>query len=245
MFILYIIFTLTAILLGFFLGLFKDVDRSTKKTTASTNKRGKKRSSEKVVPTFSISQKVNAPTAKIGTKSPSSSMTLVYKSEPPSGASLGELIYAKRYSETIRVGKGLLEREPYSASIHVNLMDAYFKKRKDGAKYLNLSTYHAKMALIYGLNTGYASQRLVINLEKTHMIYQAIQLCDVVTDKRYQFSSFGFGDKGEYFDRKERLYKKLHLAKDTESTRLFTDAELSTLYEINSRFGSGHEGYTR
>ena len=170
--------------------------------------------------------------------------TIVYKSETPSGVHIGSLIYDKEYEKAIQIGEKILKKNPYSASVHINLMDAYFKTRNSNPEYLWLSTYHAKQAMICGHNTGYANQRLVINLEKTKMIHQAIQLCDIILDKRYRFSNFGFGKKEDYANRKEKLMRKLHLAQDAESDKLFTDEELDILYMRNHQFGSGHEGYT-
>lgn len=110
-------------------------------------------------------------------------------------------------------------------------MDAYFKARNNDSSYFDLSTFHAKQAVIYGHNTGLAQQRLAINLEKELKIHQAIQLCDIILSDKFYFSLHGFGSKEDYTKRKIRLIKKLDKSIDTEYDRLFTDEEVRFIYD--------------
>lgn len=156
---------------------------------------------------------------------------IVYSSEIPESISMGELIFDKKYEEAISLGNKLLQKDPKDYGVHINLMEAYFKARNNDPSYFDLSTFHAKQAVIYGHNTGLAQQRLVINLEKGLKIHQAIQLCDIILSDKFHFSLHGFGSKEEYTNRKVRLVKKLDKAIDTENDRLFTKEEVILIYD--------------
>jgi hypothetical protein len=176
--------------------------------------------------------------------------TILYQSEIPEWVVIGNLNFEQKYNEAIEYGKKLLTKEPNSAGVHIELMVAYFKLRNENPKYFDLSTYHAKQAIIYGHNTGYAHERLVINLEKNGMINQAIQLCDIVLSEKYHFSSHGCGRKEDFLFRKEKLTYKLHTAKDNVNTKLFSDKEITLLYKNLDVFleiegqTSTHPGFT-
>ena len=110
---------------------------------------------------------------------------------------------------------------------HVELMMLYFKSRHENSDNFELSTYHAKQAMILGHNSGFVQNRLVINLEKTGNIYQAIQLCDIVLSHKH----VAIRDDYDFSNRKKRLQKNISKAIDTENDYLFTDEELEMVVE--------------
>ena len=156
---------------------------------------------------------------------------IVYSSKIPESIIIGNLVFDKQYEEAIALGKNLLQKNPKDYGVHINLMEAYFKARNEDPSYFNLSTFHAKQAVIYGHNTGLAQQRLAINLEKELKIHQAIQLCDIILSDKFYLSLHGFGSKEDYTKRKIRLIKKLDKSIDTEYDRLFTDEEVRLIYD--------------
>lgn len=156
---------------------------------------------------------------------------VVYASEVPEWINIGNLIFEKKYEEAINLGNKILEQNPMSAGAHINLMGAYFKARNQNKEYYDLSTYHAKKAIICGHNTGYAHKRLVINLEKDLHIHQAIQLCDLVLSKDFHFSEHGCGWFDDYEQRKMKLLKKLDKSIDSEDDILFTEDEIKSIFQ--------------
>lgn len=149
----------------------------------------------------------------------------------PEYCSIGNLIFENKFHEAIELGNKLLEKTPHSAGVHVNLMDAYFKVRNENQIFLDKSVDHAKLAMLYGHNTGYAQERLAINLEKLGKVNQAIQVCNIVLSEQFHFSTYGGGNKEEFSKRKEKLIIKLSKATDSENSVLFTDDEISFLIE--------------
>ena len=154
---------------------------------------------------------------------------IVYESQVPEYCSIGNLIFEKKFDEAIVMGNKLLKKNPKSSGVHVNLMDAYFKIRNENPLFFDKSIEHARLAMLYGHNTGYVQERLVINLEKSGKINQAIQVCNIVLLDEFQFSSHGCGNKEEFTKRKEKLTKKLSKSKDSEDSFLFRDNEISLL----------------
>lgn len=139
---------------------------------------------------------------------------------------IGNLISEKKYAEAIQLGETLLKENPKSCMVHVNLMDAYFKARNENSDYLLKSTFHAKMAMLCGHNTGYAQFRLVVNLETLWLIENAVQVCDIILNSGFRFSKRGMGNQEDYQARVERLKKKLPKSKPMDRTLLFTDEEI-------------------
>lgn len=160
-----------------------------------------------------------------------SSAKIIMESQIPEFCSIGNLIYEKKYHEAIELGKKLLLETPTSVGVHVNLMDAYFKVRDENPLFYDKSIEHARFAMLYGHNTGYVQKKLAIGLEKHKMIYQAIQICDIVLNSDFHFSKHGCGDKNDFIKRKERLLKKVHNAKDCKRTLMFTDNEIFFINE--------------
>lgn len=160
-----------------------------------------------------------------------SNAEIIYESEIPEYCLIGNLIFAKKFHEAIELGKKLLEKTPNSDGVHVNLMDAYFKVRNENPIFLDKSIEHARLAMLYGHNTGYVQERLVINLEKLGKINQALQVCNIVLIDQFHFSTHGFGNKDDFTKRKEKLIKKLSKPTDNEDRVLFTDEEISFLIE--------------
>lgn len=153
------------------------------------------------------------------------------ESEIPEYCLIGNLIFEKKYEEAIALGKKMLAENPYSAGVHVNLMDVYFKSRSENIEYFELSTIHAKQAMICGHNTGYVQNRLVINLEKEKHFHQAVQLCDIIISDKFNFSSHGAGKKSDFKTRKDKLLCKLSQSNDSELDSLFTYDQLLTIYK--------------
>lgn len=163
-------------------------------------------------------------------KIPSNS-EIIYSSEIPEYCSIGNLIFEKRFHEAIELGKKLLEKTPYSPGVHVNLMDAYFKVRNENPFFLDKSIEHARLAMLYGHNTGYVQERLAINLEKVGKINQSLQVCNIVLMDQFHFSTHGCGNKDDFTKRKEKLLKKLSKSIDSEANVLFTNEEILFLIE--------------
>lgn len=161
----------------------------------------------------------------------SSNSEIIYSSEIPEYCSIGNLIFEKRYHEAIELGKKLLEKTPYSPGVHVNVMDAYFKLRNENPFFLDKSIEHAKLAMLYGHNTGYVQERLAINLEKRGKINQSLQVCNIVLMDQFHFSTHGCGNKDDFAKRKEKLLKKQEKSIDSEASVLFTNEEILFLIE--------------
>lgn len=142
---------------------------------------------------------------------------------------IGNLVSEKKYAEAIQLGETLLKENPMSCMVHINLMDAYFKARNENPDYLLKSTFHAKMAMLCGHNTGYAQFRLVVNLETLWLIENAVQVCDIIQNSGFRFSKRGVGNQEDYQSRAERLKKKLPKSKPMDSTLLFTDEEIKQM----------------
>ena len=167
----------------------------------------------------------------VNKKSIPSNSEIIYQSEIPKYCSIGNLIFEKKFIEAIELGEKLLEETPNSEGIHVNLMDAYFKARNTNPIFLEKSIEHAKLAMLYGHNTGYVQERLVINLEKLGKIHQAIQICNIVLMEQFHFSTHGCGNKVDFKIRKEKLIKKLSKATDSLESILFTSPNISFIIE--------------
>lgn len=170
------------------------------------------------------------PVSKLAKESIPENATILYQSEVPEWTSIGNLIFEKRYEDAVLLGKKLLAKNHDSAGVHINLMTAYFKSRNSNPEYLDLSTYHAKQAIIHGHNTGYAHERLAINLGRSGMIHQAIQLCDIILSDEFSFSSHGCGNKQDFKKRRDSLLSKTDKAKDSDTSRLFTEAEIDKIF---------------
>jgi tetratricopeptide (TPR) repeat protein len=153
------------------------------------------------------------------------------ESKIPAFCIVGNLIFEKKYHEAIELGNKLLEQTPYSAGVHVNLMDAYFRIRNEDPHFFDKCLEHARLAMLYGHNTGYVQERLVISLEKQGKIYQAMQICDIVLLDKFKFSSHGCGKKDEFLKRKEKLQNKLEKALDNDGDFVFTNDEISEIIE--------------
>lgn len=160
-----------------------------------------------------------------------SNSEIIDESAIPEYCSIGSLIYEKKFHEAIELGEKLLKTTPASNGIHVNLMDAYFEVRKEKSHFLDKSVEHAKLAMLYGHNTGYAQERLAINLQKLRKINQAIQICDIVLLDKFHFSKHGCGNKDDFIKRKQKLIQKLNKSVDNQDNLLFTHKEISFLIE--------------
>ena len=155
----------------------------------------------------------------------------VVKSSTPSFCDVGNLVYEKKYHEAIELGEKLLKENPTSCGVHVNLMDAYFKVRDENPLYYEKSTFHAKMAMRLGHNTGYVQNRLVVNLEKLGYIHNAVQVCNIILSDEFHFSRTGSGRKEDFKSRLEKLEKKLHKSKELDSSLCFTKEDIQTMLD--------------
>lgn len=155
--------------------------------------------------------------------------TVIYSSQIPAYVNVGNLIFEKRYEEAISLGNKLLKDNPQSAGMHVNLMDAYFKARQMNESYYEKSTEHARLAMLYGNNTGYVQERLVINLTKDKKIYQAIQVCDIILSDGFHFSKHGCGNKEDFAKRKAKLLQQTSKSIDNENSKIFSQLEIQDI----------------
>ncbi len=155
----------------------------------------------------------------------------IAESQIPAYCSIGNLVYEKKYHEAIELGKKLLNETPESAGVHVNLMEAYFKVRDENPIFYDKHIEHARLAMLYGHNTGYVQKKLAIGLEKQKKINQALQICNIILDDKFHFSSHGCGDKDEFEKRKKKLLKKVNNSLDSSESMVFTSDEISFIIE--------------
>jgi hypothetical protein len=160
-----------------------------------------------------------------------SNASVIAESQIPAYCSIGNLVFEKKYHEAIELGKKLLAKTPESAGVHVNLMDAYFKVKDENPIYYEKHIEHARLAMLYGHNTGYVQKKLAIGLEKQKKINQALQICNIVLDDKFHFLSHGCGDKNEFVSRKEKLLKKANDSLDKSESMVFTRDEISSIIE--------------
>lgn len=151
------------------------------------------------------------------------------QTQVPSSIKNSNLLIEKKYETAILEGLRQLRNHPENASIHVNLMDAYFKAREIDSTYLDKSSYHAKMAILNGHHTGYAEDRLAKNLDKQKKYHQTIQLCNLVLREDFHFSPHGCGNTIDFSARKEKAQQKINKASDDESCSLFTPTEIEKI----------------
>lgn len=159
-----------------------------------------------------------------------------YASEVPAYLSAANKIYFKQYDEAIDELETMLQGCPsndYSqlAGIHINLMVAYFRNRKADATYFDKSTHHAKMSMVCGHNTGYAAQRLLINLKKEKRYNQALEACNLLADQKYIFSKYCSGNRTQYSIMADKIKVSIEKHGDDNTERLFTDTEVKLLYQ--------------
>ena len=181
-----------------------------------------------------ISKSINSTIANDLYRPGASGENIVYASPIPKTVDVGNLIFEKKFKEAIEMGKDLLSKctdYSYEMMIHINLMQAYFNIRSEKSDYFDLSTDHAKQAIICGHNTGLAQERLVINLEKSGCINQAIQLCDIIISPKFHFSNNGYGTKDSFKSRRTKLTNKIAKAEDNSSDILFLESEKELIYE--------------
>ena len=143
---------------------------------------------------------------------------------------MGNTIFHGEYEEAIRMGLEELEKYPTDPMVHINLMVAYFKARDISPDYFAKSTEHARLAMLYGHHTGYAEQRLAINLEKEHKYHQALQLYSIILDTPgFHFSPHGCGHGIDFESRRQKTLLKITKASDTEDDRLFSNDEIKQM----------------
>lgn len=151
---------------------------------------------------------------------------ILAESQIPEFCDIGNLNYEKKFHEAIELGNKLLRKTPNSAGVHVNLMDAYFKLRDEDSVFFEKSSEHARLAMLFGHNTGYVQKRLIINLEKQRKYFQALQLCKIILFDEFHFSKHGSGNKEEFEKKKALLEKKINQASDTLADILFSEKEI-------------------
>ena len=165
---------------------------------------------------------------------PVSKKDLIIQSEIPASCGIGNLVFEKKYREAVELGLKLLEDTPNDPGVLINLMDAYFKGKETVAlDYIAKSTYYAKQAILTGHNTGYAEQRLAINLDKAKMFHQSLQLYSLILETEgFHFSSHGCGNSIDWNHRKESILNKMDKAVDNEDDVLFSQEEISKIIQI-------------
>lgn len=169
-------------------------------------------------------------------KNQTNTSKVIHKSKIPDYIDAANKIYNKDYDSAISDLKYQLEKASPAdwntlSMIHINLMQAYFKNRQSNPNYFELSTHHAKESLKCGHNTGLAAFRLISNLEKQKKYKQAIEVCEVVTNNDYQFSTHAFKSKNEFIQKMENLKQKLIKVGDINTDRLFSEQERRMILE--------------
>lgn len=155
--------------------------------------------------------------------------SVICASEIPANTRIGNLVFEKRYEEAIALGYELLKKTPKSAGVHVNLMEAYFKARSLDESYYDKCTEHARLAMLYGHNTGLVQKRLVINLTKDKKIHQAIQICDIVLSDEFHFSKHGCASKDEFAQKKSKLIQQIEKSHDNKDSIVFSKSEIQEI----------------
>lgn len=172
------------------------------------------------------------PHTKLISENPPDGREIDGASENPAFCRMGDPLFEKTIREAIDLELEHLKKNPKDCMVHINLMDAYFKGRNISPEYFDKSTYHAKQAIIFGHNTGYAEERLAKNLEKTKQFHQALQLYDIILEnKEFHFSKHGIGKKIDFAKRRELVKKKLDKALDTVNDVLFTPKEIMQIIQ--------------
>lgn len=155
---------------------------------------------------------------------------IIIQSKVPQSVMLGNMIFEKKYQEAINLGLELLKKTPEDSGVHINLMDAYFKLREQHPDYINKSNYHAKQAIIYGHNTGYAEERLAKNLDKEKKYHLSLQLYNLILNTEgFHFSTHGYGNIIDWEKRRKNIIKNMDKATDKENDILFTEDEISKI----------------
>ncbi|MFW5879924.1 MAG: hypothetical protein ACOCUV_03780 [bacterium] len=165
---------------------------------------------------------------------------VVYGSVPDYISSANK-IHEKRYDEAIVELKEQLDNTPQDnaadlAMIHINLLQAYFKSRNENPDHFDLSTHHAKEALKYGHNTGFAADRIIINLEKQKRYNHAIEVCEVLISNEYHILQNSKRTKETYVEKLEKLKNKLEKHGDKNSENFFSEEEKIMIIN-NSKIG--------
>ncbi len=154
----------------------------------------------------------------------------VVASPIPDWVSWGNKVCDGKYQEAIDRGLILLKRYPAEPGVHITLMDAYFKARKQSPDYIEKSTYHARLAILYGHHTGYAYERLAKNLERAKSFHLSLQLYALILDtKGFHFSANGVGNVVDWEKRRKNALNRLPKASDKDSDVLFTQTEISQI----------------
>lgn len=157
---------------------------------------------------------------------------ILIESSVPEYCRVGELVFEKRYEEAIQLGLKILEETPCDCGVHINLMDAYFKGRKLNEDYYDRSTYHAKMAILYGHNSGYAYDRLAKNLDKGKLFHQSVQLYNLILNtKGFHFSPHGMGNGIDFSKRRNAVIAKMDKAVDSDDDVLFTQEDINQIIQ--------------
>lgn len=145
--------------------------------------------------------------------------------------SLGQLLYDGKYHVVIDRGERYLKKHKDDAGVHVMLMDAYFKLRKEDWSNVSRSTEHAKRAILLGHDTGYCHERMLKNLREMEQYHRAAQLCDMVLRPDFEFSTHGCGKKDYFAKAKEAVLKQIERgnAKDGEHDVAFGTEQIAAI----------------
>ena len=142
---------------------------------------------------------------------------------------LYNMLSEKQYADVITKGERLLKTNPEDAGIHLAIMDAHFKLRDESESHLVACADSARLAVLYGHNTGYAHDRLLKTLKALKQYHKAIQLCDLVLLDRFAFQAQGMGNKATFVKAREQFVKLLPKAADSESDILYDKDQISAI----------------
>jgi hypothetical protein len=155
---------------------------------------------------------------------------------------LSNLIFRKEYDRAISGLQSMLEAVPALSPrdlsmIHINLANALFKHTGLGDRRFELCNHHCIEAMRNGHNTGFAAERLVINLERDGRLQQALEICDIVLDTAYHFDPQGYRQKPDFIRRKEKLLKKLRRLPSKEDVPLLSLSDRAEITENSVKYG--------
>lgn len=168
-------------------------------------------------------------------------MVVVAESEVPESIGLGNLNFEGRYLEAIKAGEQMLEKNPTDNGVYINLMDSYFKARALDDSYFDKCTECARIAILYGHNTGYAHIRLIKNYTQTKHYHKALQLCELILSGDIHFSRMGCGNCEDFGKRKASILKKLPQAIDKEGDVAFTPEEVASIQKVVAQIEAKEE----
>jgi len=126
--------------------------------------------------------------------------------------------------------------ESEKAMVHINLAEAYFKNRRSDASAIEKCNAHCVHALLSGHNTGFAAERLAMNLEKDGLLCEAIEVCDLILHDSYALNPRSYLKKDDFRRRREKLNSKAKRQNAETLKSIFGQNDLIRIFENAKAF---------